>query len=180
MVQLRQSKTFEEVYANEKVVDCLRFHLPLMLITIGICPSFGVKYINTWLQDDKQFDPHNRIRADRCVDGTLLEEPNKKIATKLDRSLKKILTDLKFSSEAREIVTTFVKRSRENNGDYRASYAALCLDGKHLLAHFLWSDIIPNLSDLETEPNLNKMPNNGRGPEVDIHRDEEESYKGEW
>ena len=180
MVMFRQSKKFEEVYANKKAVDWLRFHLSLMLITIGICPSFGVKYINTWLQDDKRFDLFNRIRADRRVDGTLSVEPTKKIARKLDISLEKILSNLKFSREAREIVTIFVRKSRENNGDYRASYVALSLDGKHLLAHFLWSDIIPNLSDLETEPNHNHMPSNGRGPEVDMHRDEEESYEGEW
>ena len=180
MVKFRQSKKFEEVYASEKVVGWLRFHLSLMLITIGICPSFGVKYINTWLQDDQRFDPHNRIRSDRCAQGTSLEEQNTKIARKMDKSLEKVLTALKFSHGSRRIVMTFVKNSRKNNGDYRASYAALSLGGKHLLAHFLWSEIIPNLSDFQTKSNPKQRPNNGRGPEVNIHRDEEEAYEGEW
>lgn len=58
MGHYRKDICFNQVYADKKVIEWLRAHLSILLITIGICPEFGIKYINQWLIDEERFDPH--------------------------------------------------------------------------------------------------------------------------
>ena len=57
-LKFRHSCQFCDIYKNDKVTEWFRSHLSILLITIGICPEFGLKYINCWLKDPQRYDPY--------------------------------------------------------------------------------------------------------------------------
>lgn len=138
MVKFQHIVAFDQVYANEKASEWLRAHLSLLLITIGLCPPFNVKYIQSWLKDNQRFDPHSRAGS------TLQSKCIQKQKKRMMKSLKKHLLRLKFSAKAANTLTEYTKTFP--SADPLTCYKSLSMTGKHLLASSLWSDIIPHIS----------------------------------
>ncbi len=97
MVHYRKDIQFSQVYANEKVIEWLRSHLSILLITIGICPGYSIKYINQWLNDKDRFDPHNKVMK---VKPNVESDSLSFIRHRMLHSFESHLKHLKFSENA--------------------------------------------------------------------------------
>lgn len=141
MIGIRRSNTFQNFYGNQKATDWLRCHLSQMLITIGMSPSFDVKYINQWIADNNRFDPHNHLISASQV------PPSISLSNILEgmlSSLEHHLNRLGFSKHGTAFIKEFVKGAPDSEA--RCYYMELSLKDKHLLSNTLWTDIIPNMS----------------------------------
>ena len=141
MIKLRHQSIFNQVYSHPKSSNWLRYHLSFLFITIGICPLFEVKYIQSWLQDKHRFDPHHHLESNGITERTL---ESKEIKRRILRSLLNILTRLQFSRDGLNLLKKFVEESPE--ADEKSVYLSLSLRDKHLLANTLHNDIIPHIS----------------------------------
>jgi len=141
MVHYRKDIQFSQVYANEKVIEWLRSHLSILLITIGICPGYSIKYINQWLNDKDRFDPHNKVMK---VKPNVESDSLSLIRHRMLHSFESHLNHLKFSENAVLHLRTFLDEAP--NIDPLSCYSSLSLSSKHLLVNCFWTDIIPHLS----------------------------------
>lgn len=142
MIRSRKDIRFNQVYSEEKVTEWLRCHLSLLLITIGICPVYGIKYINQWLKDEDRFDPHNKVVVANPA------SRNDSLVLIKHRMLQKFashLKQLKFSDRSIALLRAFLEKSP--NEDPMSCFSLLGLTSKHLLVTCLWTDIIPHLSE---------------------------------
>lgn len=152
MMHYRKDIRFNQVFTNEKVIEWLRSHLSITLITIGICPGYRIKYINQWLNDQDRFDPYNKvIRVDRSSENVSLSLIQHRMLHAFENHLK----HLKFPENAVYHLRTFLKEAP--NIDPTSCYSSLSLMSKHLLVGCLWTDIIPHLSEfLSSDKNKTK------------------------
>ena len=168
MVKYRHSTKFEEIWGHKKGVSWLRFHVSLILLTIGISPEFGVKYINQWLDDETRFDPYKYIAQ---------EAPRDPMDMAMG-SLKSKLGQLGFSGECGKKLINFL-RSRDNS-NLRSFYTELTLEEKHGLAHHLSADIIPHMQSLicpeENQPTNFCQEDQGEP----FNRNTMNEYEGDW
>lgn len=141
MIKLRHQSIFNQVYSHPKSSNWLMYHMSSLFITVGICPLFDVKYIQSWLQDKNRFDPHHHLESNGITERTL--ESNE-IERRILRSLLNILTRLQFSRDGLNLLKKFVEESPEADG--KNLYLSLSLRDKHLLANTLHSEIIPHIS----------------------------------
>ena len=82
---------------------------PPLHVTIGICPAFGVKYVNTWLYDDKRHDHYNYMRTKNTPNDNK-EQLNEMLST-LKKQLRMYKTEKKESQELLVYVETYPTRS---------------------------------------------------------------------
>ena len=156
MVHSRKDICFNQVYGDEKVIEWLRSHLTLLLITIGICPEYGIKYINQWLMDAERFDPHNKVIVPYPRSGN---DSLALIQHRMIKSFERHLEYLRFSKSAVENLRMFLVKAP--NVDPISCLTSLSLSSKHLLVNTLWTDIIPYLSSfLSQDKNKVKMYGN--------------------
>jgi len=158
MVRFRKDLCFNQVYPEEKTTEWLRSHLSLLLITIGICPAYSIKYVNQWLNDDKRFDPHNKVMVSTPSSRNV---PLIFIQQRMLRQFENHLKYLKFSETAVVQLRNFLEKSP--NVDPASCFSSLSLRNKHLLANCLWTDVIPRLSNFlsqdknQVKSNANKL-----------------------
>ena len=155
LIRFRKDLHFNQVYKDERSTEWLRFHLSLLLITIGISPAYGIKYINQWLSDENRFDPHSKVfvpnlhlRNDSLV---LIKH---RMLQQFDSQLKK----LGFSDFSAMQLRTFLEKSPDV--DPVACFSSLSFISKHLLVSCLWTDIIPHLSQFLSQ-DKNKVKSYG-------------------
>ena len=141
MVTFRKEIVFNQVYVDNKITEWLRSHVSLLMITIGICPEFVIKYINQWLMDDHRFDPNNKVIDTHPRRGL---ETLSLIQHRMLCSLQSHLKYLKFSDHSVEILLSFLKDAP--NIDPLACFSSLSFRAKHLLVACMWTNIIPHLS----------------------------------
>lgn len=164
MVKFRRRDAFDKVYANPKASTWLRFHLSLLLITVGISAGYGVRYINEWLRDPSRFDPHNLAGVSPP------NENNNIFAHRMIQSLKRHLSRLGFSGKAVKHLIEFAAHNK--CADPRDCYKSLSLRNKHLLVMLLWTDIIPHMSKFMSQEE-------SRGKDMDRVRDGDDRDRGE-
>ena len=146
MVAFDNSARFNDIYANITATKWLRAHLSELLITIGLSPEFGTKYIDQWLSDDIQgrFDPFNRAGSS---DHSWQQENDRLLLLKrrMVSSLKVHLRHLQFTRNGILKLLSFVDEIPEKR-EPRKCFISLSLRDKHKLAQTLLSDIIPHMS----------------------------------
>ena len=178
LLRTRQAIKFESRFKSPRATEWLRFHLSLMLITIGICPSFHVKYINQWLNNENRFDPNHRALSFHnffdCQPQSNCSE------LKLSRLLKRTMLKLQFPRHVAEDFESFLKQfvTDFTQIDCRKVYMALNLKAKHMLAYNMWRNIIPTMLELNnledcSEEKLNKTTEDN-DPDIVLH------YDGDW
>ena len=146
LLKFRHQRQFNEVYTSLKATEWLRAHLSLLLITIGICPSFGVKYINDWLHDHHRYDPYNisganiQIRVLGPREGTA----NKRKKTMLIRLQGFMLSVLKIKEADVKTLIQFIADYPKKKP--RECYKKISFHSKIRLPNLLWSEIIPFMS----------------------------------
>lgn len=141
MVRHRKDIRFDQVYSEVRVVEWLRSHLSILLITIGLCPRYGVKYVNQWLKDGRRFDPHNKItHSPRQPDNNSLAL----IRHRMLKSYENCLKELRFSERAIYHLRKYLEDAP--NILPSSCFSSLSLGSKHLLVQHLWTDVIPRLS----------------------------------
>ena len=159
MMHYRKDIRFNQMFTNEKVIEWLRSHLSITLITIGICPGYSIKYINQWLNDEDRFDPHNKVlkinRSSECASLSLIQN-------RMLHAFENHLKHLKFSKSAVHHLRKYLEESP--NIDPTSCYSSLSLMSKHLLVSCLWSDIIPHISGFLSS-DKNKMKTFGKEKE---------------
>ena len=146
MLKFRHSGLFKEVYDDRRYWEWLRYHLSLLLITIGICPEFDDKYIKVWLRDHHRYDPHKRGPQPSAPDASAGDRHCGKRA--LVRHLRRGLRDLQFQQNDIDTLSDFATEF-SGKGQFDC-YRSLSFQGKHKLANHLWSDLIPHVSRLLT------------------------------
>ena len=202
MLRYAQGMKFENIFPSPKATEWLRSHMSQMLITIGICPSFHVKYINDWLKNKDRSDPYNKVESDKA-DIAWESSPNSGMRN-LRTVLKGILRKLRFSRRAINTLETFVSdfakkhantqhfnsvQKCKKEGDPRTAYTSLSFRAKHMLAYLLPSKIIPALLDLDKAEDLEEqrrddpvdfVPHPARETDDDNDQDRFGYYEGEW
>ena len=177
LLRTRQAIKFDVRFKCKRATEWLRFHLSLMLITIGICPSFEVKYINQWLKNEDRFDPNSRVKPNPSVIGQISSDDESK--DKFSWLLKRTLIGLKFPSEVASEIESVLKKFLKDPTkiDCRDVYIALPLDLKHMLAYNLWRNIIPTMLE------LNKADDKTEEEITYVEKEDNDSlfhYDGEW
>lgn len=155
MVHYRKDIRFNQVYSDEKVIEWLRSHLSILMITIGICPGYGIKYVNQWLSDEERFDPHDKVSGahPRCQNDSLILIQNRML-----QSFERRLKYLRFAERAVQHLRRFLEKAP--NLDPMSCFSSLSLRSKHLLVNCLWTDIIPHLSEFLSQ-DKNKVRSSG-------------------
>ena len=59
-LHFRNDLSFNQVYKNERITDWLRMMSSLMMITTGLVPQPGLKWIHHFYKDNDRFDPYGR------------------------------------------------------------------------------------------------------------------------
>ena len=171
MVKFRQQLPFNKAYKNKKATEWLQFHLSTLLITIGLIPVVGTRFIDPWLMDPDRLDPFNVLEEEQnSIDGRLSA-----VKLRMAESLRKHLVELEFSPRGARCLHDFVcKLDKE---DPMKCFKELSLKDKHTLAQRLWSDIIPHMSSFLSQgrnrPDLQDRHSDGF--EEDSEEMEEES-----
>ena len=172
MIKFRRSESFDTVYANNKVTEWLRCQLSLLMLTMGISPEYGFKFINLWLEDENRYDPFHSLGV-----RTQNDESGDIARRRIASALRDILTTLSFSEKAREILVTAVSN---NFRDPRRLYARLTLKSKHRLANLMWTDIIPNLSKAFIPVQQDGAGEREQEDNNDVGREEGDEEDEEW
>ena len=177
LLRTRQAIKFESRFKCQRATEWLRFHLSLMLITIGICPSFQAKYINQWLNNEHRFDPNDRA-VSRQNDLERNSNSNRS-DLKLSRLLKRTLSRLHFPNQVANDFESVLKNFLidPKRIDCRKVYTDLNFKAKHMLAYNMWRDIIPTMLELNkledcNEDNANNMED--KDEDCILH------YDGDW
>ena len=199
MLKYAQGMKFENIFPSPRATEWLRSHMSQMLITIGICPSFHVKYINDWLKNEDRCDPFDRLDIGPKAVIAFDSCPNSGMRN-LRTVLKDTLVKLKFPDRAVSALVTFVTNFAEKHADMqhfnsiikckdvddpRATYTSLSFIAKHLLAYHLPRKIIPALLDLdraEDSQGQGQRREEPDGEETDDGNDHDGfgNYEGEW
>ena len=148
MLKFRHESQFNEVYSNLKVVEWLRGHLSNLLITIGISPYYGVKYINAWLNDYRRYDPYNAAGANTQLTGV---NPAEDAAAKRKRKMLKRLelflcSTIKLKGGDVRLLIQFITAYPDPGNSPKECYKKLSYRAKVLLPTLLPSEIIPFIS----------------------------------
>ena len=149
MLKFRHQSQFNEVYTNEKVVEWLRSHLSILLITIGVSPQYGVKYINVWLNDYRRYDPYNKAGRNPTTQFCPVEDTATRRKGKLLKRLKPFLRGtLKMKEGDVETLIQFINvyPDPSNRANAKECYKKLSFQAKLLLPTLLFSEIIPFIS----------------------------------
>ena len=59
MLQLRAGNVFCTLYKDPKIHAWLKAIANLIMVTVGIAPNYNLKFVRSWIKDDKRFDPTN-------------------------------------------------------------------------------------------------------------------------
>ena len=173
MVKFRHQLQFNEAYNNNKVTEWLRFHLSMVMITIGLIPVFSTKYIKEWLRDlaDDRFDPFNQVGEEETRVNERLAAVNERMCTSLQTFCEE---DLNFSRRGAQRLRDFVHSL--DHEDPIECFKDLSLKDKLLLARRLWTDIIPHMSGFlshqRNRPNLQDSHSH-HGSVQSLDRDED-------
>jgi hypothetical protein len=147
MLKFRHESQFNEVYANLKVVEWLRAHLSNLLITIGICPQYGVKYINAWLQDNRRYDPYNAAGANTQLSVSPADNAAAKRKRNMLRRLEQFLcSTIKLNQCDVRSLIQFITAYPDPGNSPKECYKKLSYRAKVLLPTLLVSEIIPFIS----------------------------------
>lgn len=175
MLKWRKQNVFREIY-SDALVDWLRFQFSMLLITIGICPSYGLKFVKAWLQDTDRADPYCRMTR---YESKQTHERNQHLQDilrkKIDRSLKGHLEGLKFSQRGIERLLGYVGQSLHEK-DAKRCFISLSLKDKHLLASTLERYIIPHVSELFSQ-GREKLGSYNNSSNTDPNHDNDEDYQ---
>ena len=163
-LKFQRKKQFNEIYSDPKATQWLRAQLSHLMITIGICPAFGVKYVNTWLYDDKRHDPHNYMRTKKKPNENK-EQLNAMLST-LKKQLRMYKTEKKDSQELLAYVETYPTRSPIS------CHHNLSLQCKLHLPMMIWQHLIPEISK---GAQLTNEDIHGRS----VFDEEEEDFEGD-
>ena len=107
-LHFRESLSFNQVYKNEWITDWLRMMLSLMMITTGLVPQPGLKWIRHFCQDNDRFDPYGRAshlntKTPRYKERNEIAPPSGVILGAFRNHLK----ELGFSARSRKLLTEF-------------------------------------------------------------------------
>ena len=146
LLKFRHQRQFNEIYTSLKATEWLRAHLSYLLITIGICPSFGVKYINDWLHDHHRYDPYNISGANIQLQvlGPREDTAIRRKKTMLIRLQGFMRIVLKLKEKDVKTLIQFITLYPQSNP--KESYKKLSFHSKIWLPNLLWSEIIPFVS----------------------------------
>jgi hypothetical protein len=151
MLKFRHQSQFNEVYKNEKVVEWLRSQLSILMITVGVSPQYGVKYINKWLDDRRRFDPYDQAgtnpNAQLSLVGNLASRRKRQMLNRLKPFLR---GKLKLKEGDAETLIQFIDIYPGPNNHAKECYKKLSLWTKLLLPSLLFSEIIPFISGFMT------------------------------
>ena len=159
MVKFRHQSSFAHIYPDPSQHEWFRSHLSMLMISIGISPSYGTRYINGWLGNGNRFDPFKTAVSLVVIDD--VEGETSKLIYKFIR----ILKNLHFSEKGVECLTQYVRKKPAI--DPRICFRNLSLANKHLLAFHLWVNIIPKLSESST-PTRNANQIRGECSELEL------------
>ena len=171
MLKFRHQSQFNEVYTNLKVVEWLRSHLSILMITIGLSPQYGVKYINNWLHDYRRYDPYNVAGSNPNTQLYPAENTATARKRKMLRRLKPLLRGtLGLNTGDVETLIQFIDAYPSPKNCAKGCYKKLSFRTKLLLPTLLISEIIPFISTFmsgegEKTPeaaNEGKTPTGGR------------------
>jgi len=141
MLKFRRNIPFDQVYASDNASEWLRSHLSMVLITMGISPLYGIKYIKGWGDNLSRFDPYIKIPPTDTV-----IKPRKNMLKTLELCLQQLGFSLKASKTLTKFMRAFSQVGTNPITETTDCYKSLSFREKHLLATFLWSHIIPHLS----------------------------------
>ena len=141
MIRYRQEMKFKDLYPEHRVTDWLRYQLSRLLITMGISPSYGVKYMNDWIGDSFRFDPfHHMLVSDSIPKSVVHKNALRQMLSSLSMKLRKV----GFSSKGMSTLVEFIEKAGVLSS--RDVYTKLSFQDKHLLSNVLFADIIPEMS----------------------------------
>lgn len=146
MVKFRQQLRFNQAYKNNKATKWLQFHLSTLMITIGLIPVVGTRFIDPWLADPERLDPFNVLEEEQNHMDGRLSAVKRRMAESLR---KKCLAEWEFSPPGARRLHDFV--CELDKEDPMKCFKELSLKDKHMLAQRLWPDIIPHMSSFLSE-----------------------------
>ena len=148
-MKVRASLQFNKVYVNRRVTEWLQAHLSLMMITAGISPQYGVRFLNQWLRDSHRYDPFNQSPSLGSLhqNPSLHNDPFPVLPWDIVFRIKKTLQKLHFTKTGIEVLVDFINNCRPKCNP-RLWYEKLLLRDKLLLSMNLLTSIIPKLSKL--------------------------------
>lgn len=161
MLKFRHIRSFADIYADPKQHEWFRSHLSMLMVSIGISPSYRTKYINNWLGDRNRFNPFN-MTVSPVVDDDIESYSTSSITFRFSR----ILNRLGFSKKGIKCLTQYV--TQEPAIEPKKCFHNLSFKDKHLLAFHLWGNIIPGLSKTSSpKSNTNKKSIESEEKELD-------------
>ena len=146
MLKFRHQSQFNEVYTNLKVVEWLRSHLSILMITIGLSPQYGVKYINNWLDDYRRYDPYNVAGSDPNNQVNIVGNTTARKRKMLGRLKPFLRGTLGLSTGDVETLIQFIDAYPNPKNRAKECYKKLSFRAKLLLPTLLISEIIPFIS----------------------------------
>ncbi len=155
MIRFRQKLSFNAIYPEEKVTEWLRYQMSCLLITMGISPSFDVKYINNWIGDSSRFDPFRHLRITESISDIDIES---NMLRRMLSSFTYKLRKLGFNQGSISNLLVLLEKFSESSGI--EIFVKLSLKDKHLLSNTLMSEIIPHMSKFLTNTKKKTKENN--------------------
>lgn len=149
MLRFRHERKFNEIYSHPKFSIWLQAHLSHLLITIGLCPPYGMKYFHKWAKDPNRYDPYHMIPTQE-------EDTSRKRDSMVRRITKKIKdccgNIVSFNQDDTDHFTgyikTFISSLPHGALKTRASYKLLSFQCKLQLPNSIMEAFIPAINEL--------------------------------
>lgn len=125
----------------------LQAHFSLLMMTIGFAPGFGIKFLNSWMNDDRRHDPYNHgiSICDINQNHTQEEDLIPTLSHNHKRLIKETLKTNKISESGINVLMDYIDNIQEKPNPI-PSYEKLTLKDKLILSMNLVSDIIPEIT----------------------------------
>lgn len=148
-LKVRASLPFNKVYKNPRVTAWLQAHVSLMLITAGLIPDFGLRFLHSWAKDGDRYDPYKQAKTMGFISKNgRVPDDSKMLPLEVECKLKCfLLYKLKFSKNGVDVILDFIRNFKPLH-NARYWYQNLPYYDKLKLSMSLLSEIIPHLSNL--------------------------------
>ena len=163
LLRFRHRRKFNEIYCHPKVSAWLRAHLSILFITVGLCPEYNVRYINSWLNDGQRYDPHETIPMQ--VENVTRDRKSleKLIITTVKNTCTSVFKSENDAQHLSEYIETFITHHPHGQLKVRYCYKMLSLQCKLHLSEAMMDSIIPIMTELlpdtDDEDNMENMEN---------------------
>lgn len=145
-LKMRDKLSFQQVYKNPRITAWLQAHLSLMLITTGLIPDFGVRFLKGWLRDKNRYDPYRRakILGSIAIKNTNSDD-SQPLSLEVSFRLKHLLKTLGFSTHGSDVLIDFINVFKPLQ-NARYWYEQIPYSDKLRLSMYLLPRIVPTLS----------------------------------